>query len=175
MTADTHASACPDNTGVASPAIRPEFASCAGATPSPEPDTTSPPISTPAPPPSTLAVPSTTMPATTLSAPPASTPAATPPPSAAVPYCTADIKPGVVWSNYDGTYMSVVNIVSPQTCSFVTTWPGVHVVFCQGTQVQPSQLGCWGFILERTSKVYPVGTQVAALPAMPEHAHTLSA
>ena len=53
------------------------------------------------------------MPPTTASAPPTSTPAATAPPSVAVPYCTADIQPGTVWSNYDGTYMSVVNIVSP--------------------------------------------------------------
>ena len=85
---------------------------CPGNTTAPMQSSTAPPTSTPAPVPSTSPVPTTPMPATTLSAPPTSTPAATAPPSVAVPYCTADIQPGVVWSNGDGTYLSVVNIVS---------------------------------------------------------------
>ncbi|CAL5222760.1 g5172 [Coccomyxa viridis] len=82
----------------------------AGNTTAPMQNSTAPPTSTPAPIPTSVPLPTTAMPATSASAPPTSTPAATPPPPAAVPYCTADIQPGTVWSNYDGTYMSVVNI-----------------------------------------------------------------
>lgn len=83
---------------------------CPGNNSIPMPGSSTPPTSTPAP------ISATPMPATISSAPPTSARDFTPPPSAAVPHCTADIQPGVVWNNYDGTYMSAVNIVRSLPC-----------------------------------------------------------
>ena len=57
----------------------------------------------------------------------------------------------------------------PSNPSFVTTRPAVQVVFCQGTFMQPSRLECWVLMVEPTSKMHPVGTEVSQLTTHCKH------
>ncbi|CAK0783702.1 hypothetical protein CVIRNUC_006901 [Coccomyxa viridis] len=129
----------PQLTGAAAPGLAPETGSPPAPAPAPLPENTSalapapemgsPPAEAPGPDMGNSTVPSTVpAPAPESESPGASAPALVPgssisetpvpiisvsPPAApnAGPYCTANIQPGVTWSNGDGTYSGIMNVM----------------------------------------------------------------